>query len=98
MERIFFLKITVFKCSNRSVREVIHYYYQWKKSERYQVYLEEQQHLNAIASVTDMIERLIEEQEQQLCTAVSVINSTNSSSILSKKYFNLICNNNKTIF
>jgi len=30
-----------------------------------------------------MIERLIEEQEQQLCTAVSVINSTNSSSVLS---------------
>jgi len=55
-----------------------------KKSERYQVYIEEQQRLNAIASVTDMIERLIEEQEQQLCTAVSVINSTNSSSILSK--------------
>jgi hypothetical protein len=30
-----------------------------------------------------MIERLIEEQEQQLCTAVNGINSTNSSSILS---------------
>ncbi len=30
-----------------------------------------------------MIEKLIEEQEQQLCTAVSVINSTNSSSVLS---------------
>jgi hypothetical protein len=30
-----------------------------------------------------MIEKLIEEQEQQLCTAVNVINSTNSSSILS---------------
>jgi len=32
---------------------------------------------------SDMIEKLIEEQEQQLCTAVNVINSTNSSSILS---------------
>ena len=30
-----------------------------------------------------MIEKLIEEQEQQLCTAVNVINSTNPSSILS---------------
>jgi hypothetical protein len=30
-----------------------------------------------------MIERLIEEQEQQLCTAVGVINSTNSSSVIS---------------
>lgn len=32
---------------------------------------------------SDMIEKLIEEQEQQLCTAVGVINSTNSSSVLS---------------
>ena len=31
---------------------------------------------------SDMIEKLIEEQEQQLCTAVGVINSTNSSSVL----------------
>lgn len=29
---------------------------------------------------SDMIERLIEEQEQQLCTAVGVINSTSTSS------------------
>ncbi|CAF0891055.1 unnamed protein product [Rotaria sp. Silwood1] len=78
-----FFKISLYKCPNRSVREIIHYYYQWKKSERYQLYMEEQQRLNAIISVTDMIEKLIEEQEQQLCTAVSVINSTNSSSILS---------------
>lgn len=28
---------------------------------------------------SDMIERLIEEQEQQLCTAVGVMNSTNST-------------------
>jgi hypothetical protein len=28
-----------------------------------------------------MIERLIEEQEQQLCTAVGVINSTNSNDL-----------------
>ncbi|CAF1194688.1 unnamed protein product [Rotaria sordida] len=78
-----FLKISLYKCPNRSVRDIIHCYYQWKKTERYQLYIEEQQRLNAIISVTDMIEKLIEEQEQQLCTAVSVINSTNSSSILS---------------
>ncbi|CAF2502767.1 unnamed protein product [Rotaria sp. Silwood2] len=78
-----FFKISLYKCSNRSVREIIHWYYQWKKSERYQLYIEEQQRLNAIISVTDMIEKLIEEQEQQLCTAVSVKDSTNSSSMLS---------------
>lgn len=32
---------------------------------------------------SDMIEKLIEEQEQQLCTAVGVMNSINSSSVLS---------------
>ncbi|CAF0876246.1 unnamed protein product [Adineta ricciae] len=77
-----FFKISEIKCPNRSVREVIHFYYQWKKSERYQLFMEEQQRLTAITSVTDMIEKLIEEQEQQLCTAVGVINSTNSSSVL----------------
>jgi hypothetical protein len=30
----------------------VHYYYQWKKSERFQAFLEEQQRLNAITSVT----------------------------------------------
>lgn len=30
-----------------------------------------------------MIERLIEEQEQQLCTAVGVINSSSSSTVIS---------------
>ncbi|UJR21378.1 hypothetical protein I4U23_024470 [Adineta vaga] len=77
-----FFKVSVLKCPNRNVREVIHYYYQWKKSERFQIFMEEQQRLNAITSVTDMIEKLIEEQEQQLCTAVGVINPSNSSSVL----------------
>ncbi|CAF1317095.1 unnamed protein product [Rotaria magnacalcarata] len=81
-----FHKIALYKCQNRSVREIIHYYYQWKKSERFHSFIEEQQRLSAIISVTDMIERLIEEQDQQLCTAVNVINSTNSSSMLSSDH------------
>ena len=92
------------QCPNRSVRDLVHHYYQWKKTERYEVFMEEQQRLNAITSVTyvglgraseriigtrifaissDMIEKLIEEQEQQLCTATGVINPTNSSNFLS---------------
>ena len=31
---------------------MIHYYYQWKKTDRCQAFLEEQQRLNAISSVT----------------------------------------------
>lgn len=42
----------LFQCSNRTVREVIHFYYQWKKTERFQLFMEEQQRMNAITSVT----------------------------------------------
>ncbi|CAF5149151.1 unnamed protein product, partial [Rotaria magnacalcarata] len=43
-----FHKIALYKCQNRSVREIIHYYYQWKKSERFHSFIEEQQRLSAI--------------------------------------------------
>ncbi|CAF3753262.1 unnamed protein product [Adineta steineri] len=77
-----FFKISIFKCPNRSVRELVYFYYQWKKSERYDLFIEEQQRINSLNSVSDIIEKLIEEQEQQLCTATGVVDPTNSSPFL----------------
>ncbi|CAF0807291.1 unnamed protein product [Adineta steineri] len=77
-----FFKISIFKCPNRSVRELVYFYYQWKKSERYDLFIEEQQRINSLNSVSDIIEKFIEEQEQQLCTATGVVDPTNSSSFL----------------
>ncbi|CAF0985789.1 unnamed protein product [Rotaria sordida] len=81
-----FFKISIYKCLNRSVRETVHFYYQWKKSERYYLFIEEQQRINSLTSVSDIIEKFIEEQEQHLCTASGVVDSTNSTSFLSNDF------------
>ncbi|CAF1996496.1 unnamed protein product [Rotaria magnacalcarata] len=81
-----FFEISTYKCTNRSVREVVHFYYQWKKSERYQFFIEEQQRINSLNSVSDIIEKFIEEQEHNLCTAAGVLNSENSPSFVSNDF------------
>ncbi|CAF0821208.1 unnamed protein product [Rotaria sp. Silwood1] len=81
-----FFRISTYKCSNRSVREIVHFYYQWKKSERYQLFIEEQQRINSLTSVSDIIEKFIEEQEQQFCTAAGVVDPTNPTSFLSNDF------------
>ncbi|CAF3376392.1 unnamed protein product [Rotaria socialis] len=81
-----FFEISTYKCTNRSVREVVHFYYQWKKSERYQFFVEEQQRINSLNSVSDIIEKFIEEQEHNLCTAAGVLNSENSPSFVSNDF------------
>ncbi|UJR28065.1 hypothetical protein I4U23_009321 [Adineta vaga] len=90
-----FYKISVFKCSNRSVHEIIYFYYQWKKSERYELFIEEQQRMNSLASVSHIIGKFIEEQEQHMCSVASVTDSSSSSSSSSSST-NFLLNDYKT--
>ncbi|CAF0836290.1 unnamed protein product [Adineta steineri] len=68
-----FFKISIFKCPNRSVRELVYFYYQWKKSERYDLFIEEQQRINSLNSVSHPMSVIVDDfnNDGQLDLAVS---------------------------
>ncbi|CAF0901212.1 unnamed protein product [Adineta ricciae] len=81
-----FKKISVSKCSTRFIPEIVYFYYQWKKSKHYELFIEEQRHLNPLTSVSHIIGKFIEEQEHQLCSVGGAVDSSDSSSFLSNDY------------
>lgn len=88
-----FSKISHFKCSNRSVREIVYFYYQWKKSERYEIFLE-QQRFRPFTSVSHMIEKFIEEQDIYARKSSALDDS--AISIVTKRSFDQVDNDDET--
>ncbi|CAF0871708.1 unnamed protein product [Didymodactylos carnosus] len=65
-----FYRMHLFKLPDRTVRELVNFYYIWKKTERHDIFVQQNQvekrrfHLHPF--VTDFLEKFLDEQEQQL--------------------------------